>query len=222
MSTRRIQTLLASFIATSLAAGCSKSQPDDRETPPAAAAEEPAPQAAAEPMPAPAPAPETDAAAALSAYETVREALAQDDLKAAAKAASTLEAVSTSAAAGADGDDKAQLEAVAKAAAQLAATPAEDDPAMRKAFGDVSQAVVAMLEADPALRDGLHLFECPMAPGYRKWVQPDEMLENPYMGTKMSSCGSTADWHASSGATAPHDHGEGGHAHDHGEGDHAH
>jgi threonine/homoserine/homoserine lactone efflux protein len=35
-----------------------------------------------------------------------------------------------------------------------------------------------------------HVFECPMAKGYKRWVQPTDELENPYMGQEMLTCGS--------------------------------
>jgi hypothetical protein len=71
----------------------------------------------------------------------------------------------------------------------------KDDPgAVRRAFGDVSQAVVALLNAEPALREGRHIFECSMAQGYKKCVQTTERISNPSIGTKMPGCGSKGTW----------------------------
>ncbi len=58
----------------------------------------------------------------------------------------------------------------------------------------VCRAVVALLTADPELARGKHLFECPMATGYKKWVQTSEEISNPYMGKAMPACGAAAEW----------------------------
>ncbi|HEY5552492.1 MAG TPA: efflux RND transporter periplasmic adaptor subunit, partial [Opitutaceae bacterium] len=40
-------------------------------------------------------------------------------------------------------------------------------------------------------REGLHLFECPMAPeiGTGRWLQHDAELRNPFFGSRMLTCG---------------------------------
>jgi Cu(I)/Ag(I) efflux system membrane fusion protein len=81
------------------------------------------------------------------------------------------------------------MASLATAAGELAKTDAGDMPAVRLAFGGVSEKLIAVLEAEPAYAKDLHTFECPMAKGYKLWVQPDPKLENPYMGQKMLSCG---------------------------------
>ena len=72
---------------------------------------------------------------------------------------------------------------------ELAAAPATDLPRLRREFGDVSRHVVALLTAEASLARGLHVFECPMAEGYGRWVQPSADISNPYMGTRMPACG---------------------------------
>lgn len=109
-------------------------------------------------------------------YEGLRAALANDDLAAAQAAATKL-----SAAEGAS----AGVVAGAKA---IAAAP--DIAAARLAFGDASKAYIEQLIADPKLAEGAHVFRCPMAKGYKKWVQLNDKLENPYMGHDMLECGS--------------------------------
>ncbi len=48
---------------------------------------------------------------------------------------------------------------------------------------------------DPSLRSGRFLFLCPMASGYKKWVQTTPTLNNPYWGKRMLTCGSQlTDW----------------------------
>ena len=61
-------------------------------------------------------------------------------------------------------------------------------------FGEVSRAFVALLRAAPALQAGRHLFHCPMAQGFPKWVQTTEKMANPYMGKAMLECGSERPW----------------------------
>ncbi|MCR9166548.1 MAG: hypothetical protein ACE37F_01450 [Nannocystaceae bacterium] len=125
-------------------------------------------------------------APAVDAYETVRVALAQDDLAAATAGAAALR----------DAAKAASLDALASAAEGLAAASPDDADAVRKAFGAASQTLIGALAKEPKLRDTLHVFECPMAKGYGKWVQRAEKLENPYMGKSMPSCGSASKWEA--------------------------
>jgi len=79
---------------------------------------------------------------------------------------------------------------VVSAADKLSKTDAKDLDALRLAFGDVSQGVVGLLENAPDQAQNYHVFECPMAKGYKRWVQTDTELANPYMGQKMLACGS--------------------------------
>ncbi len=58
----------------------------------------------------------------------------------------------------------------------------------RNVFSRVSEQVVELYK-----RSGSHsldLYYCPMAKGYAYWLQPKgEPIGNPYMGSKMVSCG---------------------------------
>lgn len=132
---------------------------------------------------------------ALAEYESIRKLLAADETNGIADAANKLATAATEAEKSATGDAKVQLGALARAAQALAAEKGDID-ALRKAFGEVSKPLVALLASDPALRQGQHLFECPMAVGYKKWIQPSDKLENPYMGKKMLACGGPTDWRA--------------------------
>jgi len=85
------------------------------------------------------------------------------------------------------------LESAASSSHALKEMSKDDADAVRRAFGDVSRAVVALLAAEPSLQQGRHVFECPMAQDYKKWVQPTAELSNPYMGTRMPTCGSESD-----------------------------
>lgn len=158
-------------------AACSKEAPAHKTTP-----------AVADPIPMGEASQPTETAAAssravLAAYERVRASLAADDLSGVPDAARELE---TSAKAAAT-DSTAHFTAIAAAAPKLAEAP--DLKAARASFGEISQHLVALLAADKALAAGQHVFECSMAAGYKKWVQPSKDLGNPYMGKRMLACG---------------------------------
>jgi hypothetical protein len=163
------------------AAGCSKSPdkasapaPDETktETPPAPRADEPA---------------DDGLAAVLGEYESIRSLLASDEGAGVAEHAAAIKKLAGSAEVSAAA--KPHLETLAVEAGKLEAVDAGDLPALRLAFGEVSKSLIAVIEAEPDAGEGLHTFECPMAEGYKLWVQPDPELENPYMGQKMLRCG---------------------------------
>jgi Cu(I)/Ag(I) efflux system membrane fusion protein len=88
----------------------------------------------------------------------------------------------------------------------------------RSEFAKVSETLVLLASADQRLAEGRHVFFCPMAKDYRKWVQSSNELRNPYMGQKMLTCGNESEWtpQAREDAVDPaiaHS----GHAHDSGE-----
>jgi len=130
---------------------------------------------------------------AIAAYDVVRGSLAEDrgDVK---MPATKLADAALLAAESAPDRVRRPLEELSSAARGLAGLETTDLGAARKAFGDVSQALIAVLSAEPSLQDGRHLYECPMAKGYKKWVQLSEGVSNPYMGTDMLQCGTEADF----------------------------
>ena len=78
--------------------------------------------------------------------------------------------------------------AIAKAATAVAA--AKDLKTARDAFGPLSDAVKAAVDASgpaTARELGLKLAFCPMV--NRSWLQKDEKLRNPYYGSAMLECG---------------------------------
>ncbi len=132
--------------------------------------------------------------AALAPYEQIRATLA-GDATAGLGPAATRVATALDAAHGDEGvpaSVASVLESGATAARQLAEE--RDLEGARQRFGEISGALVAAAEADPRLQQGLHVFRCPMAQGFQKWVQPSGTLENPYMGSRMLTCGSESDW----------------------------
>jgi Cu(I)/Ag(I) efflux system membrane fusion protein len=131
----------------------------------------------------------------LEGYERIRGLLARDTLQGLAPLAQDVAGaleVAGAAAGDATGDVRRQIESGTAAALKLrdATTLGE----ARADFGGLSQALVALASADPSLQDGWHVFECPMAEGFPKWVQRSEKLENPYMGQKMLACGTRSQW----------------------------
>lgn len=115
----------------------------------------------------------------LEDYLPIREALAGDSIDGVRVHAETL----------AFSDDRT----LAAAAKELAAARNVVDA--RKAFGDVSKALIALVEANEKRKKGkvelptLHLFECSMASPYGRWLQDDRAISNPYMGSRMPRCG---------------------------------
>jgi len=84
------------------------------------------------------------------------------------------------------------LDAGATAADRIAATT--DVTAARAAFSDASEVLVALAAADPRLAATWRVFECAMAPGFKRWVQREPEPVNPYLGKEMSACVSPIEW----------------------------
>ena len=129
----------------------------------------------------------------LRAYEVIRAPLARDELAAVVASAAALHEAADSASLQAPQTLRAHIAHIASSAVDLGAGGSSPD-AVRRAFGETSRHVVALLAAEPTLQNGLHVFKCPMAPGYTKWVQTDAKIANPYMGRSMLECGAGSDW----------------------------
>jgi Cu(I)/Ag(I) efflux system membrane fusion protein len=130
---------------------------------------------------------------ALGQYETVRAKLAADDMSGLADTAKKMASAATKGAGAAPERLRPHLQTMAEQATKLAAT-GTDIEQNRVAFGEVSRAVVGLLVAEPSFQTGRFVFHCPMAKGYKKWVQVDAKLENPFMGKKMLECGGKSSW----------------------------
>lgn len=128
---------------------------------------------------------------AVAAYDVVRGALAEDrgDVN---TSATELADAARLASASAPDTVRRPLEELSNAAQRLAGLETRDVDTVREAFGDVSRALISVLSAEPSLQQGRHVYECPMAKGYKKWVQVSEGVSNPYMGTDMPQCGTEA------------------------------
>jgi hypothetical protein len=128
-------------------------------------------------------------------YEALRDAFAQDHLdQIKALTDAMLRSLSTQLADSNGGDG---LTALQGALTSLLVTSKKSKPtadALRIGFGEVSQALISMASKTPSLREGRHVFKCPMAQKYSKWVQTSKEMANPYMGKKMLKCGYETDW----------------------------
>jgi len=128
--------------------------------------------------------------AVLAPYEECRAALAADKTDGVAESATRIATSAATGEAAVPAAARQSMSEIAEAAAKLGATKADDLEAVRLAFGEVSKPVVALLGAVPTAAAKYHVFECPMAKGFNRWVQPGAETSNPYMGTKMLKCGS--------------------------------
>ena len=126
----------------------------------------------------------------MDSYETCRTLLAADKTEGIGDCAKGIVDASKTSHADAPEAAHEHIGAVVKAAEALAAAPTDDIEKLRLSFGDLSKSIVAMLGAAPEAAKEYHVFECPMAKGYKRWAQPTAEMGNPYMGTKMLSCGS--------------------------------
>lgn len=121
-------------------------------------------------------------AAVMKHYETCHGKLADDS----ADVADCAAAIAREAAS----HEGAPMKRVAEAAEALEATSPDDIEKVRMAFGELSREVVGLLGSVPGAAARYHVFECSMATGYKRWAQSEKTLKNPYMGAKMSECGS--------------------------------
>lgn len=130
----------------------------------------------------------------LGTYEQLRRALADDAFDAVVGLSKRLSSEAKSAATEVSDDQKGLLVGLSQSANAVAGSEMADRDAVRKNFGEVSRHVVQLVSQSPELQKGRHLFECPMAQGYQRWVQLDPAMMNPYMGKKMLQCGTTVSW----------------------------
>ncbi len=157
------------------------------------------------------------AAGMMKPYEECRALLAADKTEGIADCANGIAEAAKSAHAAAPEATHEHITDLATAAEALAKAKSDDIAAVRLSFGEVSKSAVAMLVAAPKAAQSYHLFECPMAKGYKKWAQPGATLENPYMGAKMLSCGSELHDHQAGmkEGEMKDDHGKDDHGHAH-------
>ncbi|MDP3069296.1 MAG: DUF3347 domain-containing protein [Opitutaceae bacterium] len=118
----------------------------------------------------------------LKQYESIRAALAADDLAAAKKAASTLAATPTEKAA-----NDAEAKRIAnRTSAAKKLSGADSLSAAREEFKILSRTAVHLAEG----QKGYYRYLCPHVPNDQgKWVQTNKDISNPYEGKAMPKCG---------------------------------
>jgi Cu(I)/Ag(I) efflux system membrane fusion protein len=135
---------------------------------------------------------------ALGDYDELRAGLADDSMK------------------GIDEEGRAIADWIRRASAEAQAAPepiarmlldagaaaervaaAGDLESARRAFGELSKALVMLSTSDERLQEGRHVFACSMVKeGYDRWLQVSATVDNPYMGSKMPTCGTAARFEA--------------------------
>jgi Cu(I)/Ag(I) efflux system membrane fusion protein len=132
---------------------------------------------------------------ALDAYERIRASLAVDRFDGVTGDARTLSEAARAAVAGARATPAAgpPLSAIADDADRVANAKSLDDA--RQSFDALSRDTIALVARVPELQAGWHVFQCPMAEGQPRWIQrKPETASNPYLGTKMATCGNANEW----------------------------
>lgn len=122
----------------------------------------------------------------LSQYESVRAALANDDLAATKKAAATIAMEPRTPQAEPLTLEQKERQAAFTATVRKIAS-ADSLATARDAFKQVSKRAIHFAEGKP----GYYLANCPMVPsGEGNWVQTSQSVSNPYFGKAMLTCGS--------------------------------
>jgi hypothetical protein len=119
----------------------------------------------------------------LGQYYLIQKSLASDSVAGISTPTAQLADISRRAATSATAA-KTQLTNLANSAAKLQVT---DLKSARNGFGDLSDALVAYLQATQAKRNPPYQFYCPMVK--KNWLQPDREIRNPYYGSAMLKCG---------------------------------
>jgi hypothetical protein len=121
-------------------------------------------------------------------YEVIRLALAADSLEKTHQGAEALAKQALAAASSAAAEDQPILRAAALAAQKIKEN--KDIEAIRNtSFGDLSKEVLRYIVREEGRKKGVTAYQCPMAKGYKKWIQRDDTMANPYMGKRMLKCG---------------------------------
>ena len=126
--------------------------------------------------------------AMMSAYGAMQAALAGDKTDGIAAAAPAIAGAARILGETATEPSKTFYAAIATEAENVGAR-AGDIAAARQSFGELSKAMISLLVANPDLAKGRVVVECPMTKTYKKWLQTDEKVRNPYYGSTMLECG---------------------------------
>jgi Cu(I)/Ag(I) efflux system membrane fusion protein len=126
--------------------------------------------------------------AMMAAYGSIQTALAADSTAGIETAAPAIAGAAKLLEANAAGNAKPHYASIAVEAEKVAANAADIAKA-RQSFGELSKAMLTLLVANPDLAKGRVVVECPMTSTYKKWLQTDEKVRNPYYGSGMLECG---------------------------------
>jgi Cu(I)/Ag(I) efflux system membrane fusion protein len=131
---------------------------------------------------------------AVEAVERVRAELAQDKTQGIAEnAGSIAEALKAAAQAlpKERGDVNIALLDAASGASALSKQGSLEE--LRQSFASFNRDFLPLVGIDPRLSQGFKVFECPMFE-HARWMQRGTTAANPYMGTKMPTCGNASSW----------------------------
>ncbi len=119
----------------------------------------------------------------LEQYYSIQKSLASDSINSITVSAAQIAGISRKAAA-TEPQAKVQLLALAAAATKIQAA---DLKSARGGFGELSDTLIAFLQATGAKRNPPYQFFCPMVK--KNWLQPGKETRNPYYGSAMLTCG---------------------------------
>jgi hypothetical protein len=136
----------------------------------------------------------------LGQYYVIQNSLAADSTSRVWASAAKIATISRQTA-GLEPQAKSQLIALSDAAAKLQAA---DLKSARNGFGELSDRLIAYLQATGAKRNPPYQFFCPMVK--KNWLQPDRETRNPYYGSSMLTCGELVQSGQSAGQPAGHNH----------------
>lgn len=124
----------------------------------------------------------------IEGHEKIRAALADDQAQAAViEARALITLLST--------HQKDLPPAILESLQKLSSGSTQSIAEIRMLYGEWQKQLVLHLQQEKELRALFTLFECPMAKGYRRWIQPiNTTMANPYMGKNMLECGFEVKW----------------------------
>jgi Cu(I)/Ag(I) efflux system membrane fusion protein len=133
---------------------------------------------------------------AIDAVERTRTLLAADQIAGVSDAATTAAQALRAASEAVPKTRQDLADELSHAAAKAEALGAAQSlEAARKALAELNQELLPVIGADARLRQGLHVFECPMFE-HARWAQRDAKPANPYMGTRMLTCANASSFQA--------------------------
>ena len=125
----------------------------------------------------------------LQSSEKIRALFASDNIVGLETYCDEIISVSKQAEFAAPDNLKPRYTIISEMAKELKKAKQDDLETARQDFGYLSRVVIELLQQEPSLQKDLYIFECPMAQDYKKWIQKENTINNPYMGSKMLECG---------------------------------